>query len=224
VSTVLRRGAVLAVLLAALISCRPGDDAAHPRASGVGTAEDVASVRTDADGAEVVRFAFHPEPALRPAFDSVFGALSQRRRAAPELSEATLHHFAVDSAEQRYVLLAKLIPSEGVPMGQWGWAFIAIERDGVGWHLSRAYDFKAEENLAVVGIRDVDGDGSADVIYCAWYEGQDELVPAGALGYKNHHWYPMDVGSPGAVNHDCRAASDASARAEAATDSTGSDR
>lgn len=208
-STVLRRGAALAVLLTGSTSCRPSDEAAHAPA-GVGAAAEVTPVRTDAHRGEGVRFAFHAEPELQPAFDTVFGALKRRRRAAPELSEATLHRFAVDSAEQRYVLLARLIPSERIPLGQWGWAFIAIEREGDAWHLSRAYDFKADEHLAFIASRDIDGDGRADAIYCAWYEGQDDLVSARALGYRDHRWYAIDFAAR--RNRDCRAEPEGSSR------------
>jgi hypothetical protein len=190
----------------------PSSDSESPNAAPVSAA---------AGNAELVRFAFRPEPELRPAFDTIFHELAQRRRGAPELSEATLYRFAIDSATQRYVLLARLVPSERASLGQWGWAFIAIERESADWHLSRAYDFKADDYLTVVGMDDIDADGSADVIYCVWYEGQDEVVPARGLGYRNGHWYAVDPESPGPssarrtsgrdarkrhgrVNQDCR--------------------
>ena len=220
-SAALRRGAVLASLIAAAISCRPGDDVSHAAASRALEAEDTSSAHADARPGGQVRFAFHSSPELRPEFDTIFDALMERRRAAPELSEATLHRFTLDSAEQRYVLLARLIASEGMPLRQWGWAFIAIERDGARWHLSSAYDFKAEENLTITGIQDIDRDGMAEVLYCAWYEGQDELVSARALGYRNRRWYPVDLGSP-VADVDCRSASEGSPGAEPGNSGTGS--
>lgn len=140
-------------------------------------------------------FMFSSTAEERARLDEALSEFAQRR-AAFDLREGRIYRLTLDSVPGRYLILAPMSGVDSKEMRTWGLAFTAIETGGGAPIISASHDFRGLEVISVQAVRDIDGDGAADVVFCGGYEGQDEPSALQALGVRNGRWYSIDVPPP----------------------------
>jgi hypothetical protein len=89
---------------------------------------------------------------------------------------------------KRYMLFAAQ-PRFRAPDGEhWGRSFYVLDLSGGVVALSPPLDMKDAEYITLEALRDVDGDGTIDLIYCKGYEGEEDLPRHLAATYRGLQW------------------------------------
>ena len=75
---------------------------------------------------------------------------------------------------RRYVVLAYQPRFTAGDGDHWGASFYVLQASRGDSLLSRPLDMKDAEYVTLEEVRDVDGDGALDIVYCKGYEGEEE--------------------------------------------------
>jgi hypothetical protein len=145
----------------------------------------------------------------RESFDSSLARLTgwppeMQYRASPQRRmNANLYRLAVDSATRRYLAFGlAFIDSSSSAEAELQLAFYALDFRGPTPTISRAYRLGTGNEAAVLlaGVRDWDGDGLADAVYCRWADTANYEYgprPTGGrpivIGYRGDAWYVVPV-------------------------------
>ena len=144
------------------------------------------------DSDSVIPLRFKPAPGESAAVVRGVHVAMQRPNGPVMRGEIRGQVFRLDPTPgKRYILFADQ-PRFSAPDGEhWGRSFYVLDLTGGGVALSPPLDMKDAEYITFEGIRDVDGDGSVDLVYCKGYEGEEELPRHLAATYRGAQWVPL---------------------------------
>jgi hypothetical protein len=120
--------------------------------------------------------------------------IAMQRPNAPQMLRGEIHGqiFRLDSTPgKRYLLFAGQPRYKAADGEHWGRSFYVLDLSNGGIALSPPLDMKDAEYITVETIRDVNGDGAVDVVYCKGYEGEEEAPRQLAATYRGGRWIAL---------------------------------
>ena len=117
--------------------------------------------------------------------------VAMQRANSPQMErgEVRAQIFRFDPTPGRRYLLFAAQPRYTAADGEhWGRSFYILDLSSADVALSPPLDMKDAEYITLETVRDINGDGILDLVYCKGYEGEEELPRHLAATYRGEHW------------------------------------